>query len=66
MSNTPATKDETLKIVGCTPGNPQPHVVVEQLTSEAGKEINMLTIRCMDKKWTRIVDVSYDKNETLI
>jgi hypothetical protein len=38
--------------------------VVEQVRSpEAGTEVNMLTIRHVDKKWTRIIDVCYDKNE---
>ncbi len=36
MKNTPATKDETFKIMRRTTGKPQSHVVVEQVTSEAG------------------------------
>jgi hypothetical protein len=37
--------------------------VVQQITSEEGRAINMLTLRHKEDKWTRIVNVSYNDNE---
>jgi hypothetical protein len=38
--------------------------VVEQITSVEGKEVNMLTLKRHNDKWTRIIHVTYNLNET--
>jgi hypothetical protein len=37
--------------------------VIQQITLEEGRAINMLTLRHKEVKWTRIVNVSYKGNE---
>jgi hypothetical protein len=45
---------------------PQPPIVLEQVMSLEGCDFNMIAIRHKDEKCTRIVNVSYDANETPI
>jgi hypothetical protein len=57
-----------LKITTCTmPSDAQvgkPPVVVEQVTSEEGLKLNMLTIKCEEEEWARLlVNVSYGTNK---
>jgi hypothetical protein len=42
----------------------KPPVVVEQVTSEEGLKLNMLTIKCEEEEWARLlVNVSYGTNK---
>jgi hypothetical protein len=64
IANNPPRKDDTFRIVRCDADYKAPNVVVEQITSVEGKEVNMLTLKWHDDKRTRIIHVTYDLNET--
>ena len=63
-SNNPPTKGDHYRVTRHTDGYVQSNVVVQQVTSEEGNKSNMLTLKRHDDKWTRIVNVSYNANDT--
>jgi hypothetical protein len=61
-NNQTMEEEERFKVISCTGKKPWSVVVVEQVTSVAGTEVKMLTVKRVDEKWTRIVHVTYDKS----
>jgi hypothetical protein len=51
-ANNLPSKDDTFRIIRCDAGYEAPNVVIEQITSVEGKEVNMLTLKRHDDKWT--------------
>jgi hypothetical protein len=52
-------KEDHFHVVRCQDGYASSNVVVEQITSVEGNEVNMLTLKRHDDNWTQIIHVTY-------
>jgi hypothetical protein len=63
-NNNPQKKEGHFHVVRCNYEYASSNVIVEQITSVEGDEVNMLTLKQHDDKWTQIIHVTYNFNKT--